>query len=150
MNHNSRYSVRASSLRRSAALALAVGLGMTVAGCGSDDDSASAPADAAAAPKAAALADAAMIRKRIIGNTVTGTMSPDSAYTEFYAPDGSIRGASYQASWSIDADQLCLNFDEAPQHDCYRVKIDGQSLEWHRQNEVQGTGTIVEGNPNNF
>lgn len=150
MNDNSSHFARAHPVRRTAALTMAVVLLLIAAGCGSDDDKAPPAGDTPAAPKASAMASAATIRKRIIGNTVTGIMSPESAYTEFYAPDGSIRGASYEASWSIEADQLCLNYDESLQIDCYGVKIDGQSVEWHRQNEVQGRGTIVEGNPNNF
>ena len=120
-----------------------------LAGCGSDD-APEAQSPPAAGEHSVGMADAGTIRKRIIGNTVTGTMTPESAYTEYYAPNGDIRGASYEARWSIKGDEICLNYDEALQIDCYGVKIDGQSVEWHRQDEVQGTGTIVEGNPNNF
>lgn len=131
--------------RRGAAWGLIIALLVATAGCGSDDDGATA--SAADAPTRA---DAATLRERIIGNTVTGTMSPDSSYTEFYAPDGTIHGASYEARWSIKDDRLCLEYDASPQLDCYAVSIDGKALEWHRQGEVQGTGTLVTGDPNNF
>ncbi|MES1930892.1 hypothetical protein SADO_16653 [Salinisphaera dokdonensis CL-ES53] len=136
---------------RAAALAAGLALLLVLAGCGSDDESPSTNTEKASPDeKKAAMADARTIRERVIGNTVTGTMSPDSAYTEFYAADGSIHGASYEARWTIEDDQLCFDYDESPQIDCYGVKIDGESVEWHRQDEVQGKGTLVEGNPNNF
>lgn len=129
----------------------AVALGLALAGCGSDEpEESSTQPPSASTERAAAQANAATIRERIIGNTVTGTMSPESAYTEYYAPNGDIRGASYVAIWTIEDDSLCLDYDESPQIDCYRVYLDGDAVEWHRQGEIQGRGTIVEGNPNNF
>ena len=143
-----------SGAARYAAFAIATSIALVLAGCGNNDDSQSADEASPNADAATADADgfvnADTIRERVIGNTVTGTMSPDSAYTEFYAPDGTIRGPSYQARWTIKDDQMCFDYDEALQIDCYGVKIDGRSLEWHRQGEVQGKGTLVEGNPNNF
>ena len=141
-----------SGLARYAGFAIVATLALVLVGCSSDDDGQAADDASASADTAAAdgFANADTIRERVIGNTVTGTMSPDSAYTEFYAPDGTIRGPSYEARWTIKDDQMCFDYDEALQIDCYSVKIDGQSLEWHRQDEVQGKGTLVEGNPNNF
>lgn len=140
--------------RRHAGLAAVLIAVIGLAGCGSDDSGETAQqADSSAAADSAQtgeFANAQIIRDRVVGNTVTGTMSPDSAYTEFYAEDGSIHGASYEARWTIQDDQMCFDYDEAPEIDCYRVKIDGDSIEWHRQDEVQGKGTLVEGNPNNF
>ncbi|WP_353176263.1 hypothetical protein [Salinisphaera sp. T5B8] len=134
-----------------AGFAMVAVVALIVSGCGSDDESTSGPDDTTSNAEASSgFVDADTIRERVIGNTVTGTMSPDSAYTEFYAPDGTIHGPSYEARWTIKDDQLCFDYDEALQIDCYRVKIDGRSLEWHRQGEVQGKGTLVEGNPNNF
>ena len=137
---------------RYAAFAIAATVALVLGGCGNNDDGESADSATAKAETATAsgFADADTIRERVIGNTVTGTMSPESAYTEFYAPDGTIRGPGYQARWTIEDDQMCFDYDESPQIDCYRVAIDGRALEWHRQGEVEGKGTLVEGNPNNF
>lgn len=144
----------AGPVSRGTVLGLLIALSAGLAGCDSGDSSDGAtPASetpAAAEPATDTMADAAAIRERIIGNTVTGTMSPDSAYTEFYAPDGTIHGAGYEARWTIESDEMCLDYDESLQSDCYGVRIDGKTVEWHRQGEVQGTGTLVAGNPNNF
>lgn len=140
--------------------AVAAGVGallvlVTLAGCDSDDADGrsaeeSAPQTQAGQPQEARFVDAATIRDRIIGNTVTGTMSPESTYTEYYASDGSIHGAGYEAKWRIEDDRLCFDYDEAPQVDCYRVRIDGDTVAWQRNGEIEGKGTIVAGNPNNF
>jgi len=135
---------------------------LALAGCGNSDDSTENQAendtptmssdgdDNASAEHGSDMADGQQIKDRIIGNTVAGTMSPDSTYTEYYADDGTIKGASYTAKWTIDGDTLCFNYDEAPQADCYAVMIDGNAVEWHLDGETQGKGTIQKGNPNNF
>lgn len=139
-------------------------LALALVGCGNNNDeadetqgsgdSATAMSDSSTSGDNAdantEMATGQQIKDRIIGNTVSGTMDPESTYTEFYADDGTIHGASYQAKWSIDGDQLCFNYDEAPQPDCYAVKIDGNAVEWHLDGEMQGKGTIAQGNPNNF
>jgi len=136
-------------------------IALALTGCGSNDDAAdtqaanespstSDNASTDSAEPGSAMAKGEQIRERISGNTVSGTMDPESTYTEYYAPDGTIHGASYQAKWNIDGDRMCFNYDEAPQADCYAVKIDGNAVEWHLDGETQGKGTIVEGNPNNF
>lgn len=152
MDHDNRLGKTMIRAGRTAALTTGVALLLALAGCGSDDEQSQSADTQKTAPEneTAEMADAQTIRDRVIGNTVTGTMSPDSAYTEFYAADGSIHGSSYEARWTIEDDKLCFDYDEAPQIDCYGVKIDGNSVEWHRQDEVQGKGTLVEGNPNNF
>lgn len=114
------------------------------------DSAATNESSSADTERAGNMADAATIKDRIIGNTVAGTMSPDSAYTEYYAPDGSIHGAGYQARWQLDGDRMCFEYDEAPQADCYQVRIEGDAVEWQRDGETQGQGTIVKGNPNDF
>ena len=134
-----------------AAMLLALSAVALVSGCDSDDETAGADATTEdGASSGAGTASAERIRARIIGNTVGGTMSPDSSYTEYYAEDGTIHGPGYEAEWRIDGDRMCFDYDEAEQADCYDVRIDGDSVSWRRNGETEGRGTIVEGNPNNF
>ncbi|MES1924793.1 hypothetical protein [Salinisphaera sp. T31B1] len=127
-------------------------LALALSGCDSNDNAESPASDAEqpSATTADGMATEATIRARIIGNTVAGTMSPDSRYTEYYAPDGTIHGAGYTADWRIEGDRMCFDYDEAPTADCYSVRIQADAVEWHRGNEIQGKGTIVEGNPHDF
>lgn len=84
----------------------------------------------------------------IAGNTVTGSMSSGQQYAEFYAEDGTIHGDGYTGTWSIDGDAMCFDYGEDPT--CYHVTADGQSVQWLLDGEVDGTGTVREGNPMDF
>ncbi|MGL4235026.1 hypothetical protein [Tabrizicola sp.] len=103
------------------------------------------------APFAAAaeeMATGAEITAAISGNTVQGSMSASGAYTEFYAEDGTIKGADYTGKWAIEGDTMCFTYDAAP--DCWNVRIEGDAVTWVQNGADGGTGTIVPGNPNNF
>lgn len=94
------------------------------------------------------LAKGADITAAIAGNTVQGSMLASGAYTEFYAADGTIKGADYTGTWSVEGDKMCFNYGETP--DCWNVRIDGEAVTWVQDGVDDGTGTIVKGNPNNF
>jgi hypothetical protein len=100
------------------------------------------------AAAAAETATGAAIRAAIAGNTVQGDMASSGAYTEFYAADGTIRGAGYTGTWTIEGDTMCFAYGEAPT--CWAVRIEGDRVTWLSGENVDGTGTILPGNPNNF
>ena len=91
------------------------------------------------------------IRSQIVGNTVSGEMG--TAFTEFYNPDGTIRGSSadgaYQGKWHIDGDTLCLEYDEPL--GCRKIALDGDKVTFVTEDgEVDGSGTLIKGNPNHY
>lgn len=98
---------------------------------------------------AAEPADGARIQAAIAGNTVQGAMQASGAYTEHYAADGTIRGDGYTGAWSIEGDAMCFQYGSDPKS-CWQVAIDGDQVSWIRDGKVDGTGTIVPGNPNGF
>lgn len=100
----------------------------------------------AALAETPATADA--IRATIIGNTVQGGMSDGTAYTEFYAIDGTIKGKDYTGLWTLDGDRMCFAYGEAPT--CFGVVIAGDQVTWVGETGPAGTGTVVAGNPNNY
>jgi hypothetical protein len=88
------------------------------------------------------------IRQEIIGNTVDGQMG--SPFTEFYSPDGAIKGVSgegrYEGSWSIDKDMLCLVYSEP--FGCRRIGLAGDVVSFITEDgEADGSGTLIKGNP---
>jgi hypothetical protein len=104
---------------------------------------------AAASPTLAqTLATGAEITAAISGNTVQGSMTASGAYTEFYAADGTIKGADYAGAWTVEGDTMCFSYGEAP--DCWNVRIEGEMVTWVQDGVDGGTGTIVAGNPNNY
>ncbi|MBZ8119229.1 hypothetical protein KUD11_11300 [Roseovarius sp. LXJ103] len=88
------------------------------------------------------------IMAAISGNTVQGSMVESGAYTEFYDADGTIKGADYTGTWSVENDQMCFAYGEAPA--CWSVHIEGDMVTWINDGNEDGTGTLVPGNPNEF
>ncbi|WP_057792071.1 hypothetical protein [Roseovarius atlanticus] len=103
----------------------------------------------AAGPLAAGeLATDDEITAAISGNTVQGDMSDGTAYTEFYDTDGTIRGADYTGKWNVSDDQMCFDYGEG--ENCWGVALDGENVSWMNGDTADGTGTILEGNPNEY
>ena len=102
---------------------------------------------AAAAGDALATGDA--IKQAIAGNTVQGSMSDASRYTEYYAADGTIKGDGYTGTWRVIKDEMCFKYGDDPEN-CWAVEVTGQEVAWVKDGKVDGTGTIMSGNPNNF
>ncbi len=88
------------------------------------------------------------IRSQIIGNTVDGLMG--TAFTEFYSPDGAIKGLSgegrYEGRWSIEKDMLCFEYNEP--FGCRRIGLSGDTVSYITESgEADGSGTLLKGNP---
>lgn len=94
------------------------------------------------------LATGSAIRSAISGNTVQGSMVQSGVYTEFYAEDGTIKGDGYSGKWKIEQDTMCFTYDA--EQTCLEARVDGDQITWVKNNEDDGTGTIVPGNPNGF
>ncbi len=89
------------------------------------------------------------IKAAISGNTVQGSMADATAYTEFYAADGVIKGKDYTGAWTIEADKMCFDYGTDPAT-CYGVSIVGDQVTWLTDGVSAGTGTLLPGNPNGF
>ncbi len=95
------------------------------------------------------LATGDAITAAISGNSVQGSMMSSGPYAEFYAEDGTIRGAGYVAKWSVEDNKMCFTYEGAAP-DCWGVRITGDAVVWVKDDAEGGSGTIVAGNPNNF
>lgn len=95
------------------------------------------------------LATGATIRAALVGNTVQGAMSASGGFTEYYAPNGAIRGPDYRGEWTIQGNRMCFGYDGNPAS-CWGVRVNGRSIVWVGVAGDEGTGTILPGNPNNF
>jgi hypothetical protein len=95
------------------------------------------------------------IRLAIIGNTVSGT-EDGKPYTEYFLPDGHLRGVDpegpYSGEWRISGRRLCERyFDEGSSSDweCMGVEIVGSRFAWIVDGERYEARRIA-GNPNNL
>lgn len=89
------------------------------------------------------------IRAAISGNSVQGNMLASGGYSEFYAPDGTIKGADYSGNWSVTGNKMCFAYGGDPAQ-CWGVIINGAKLTWMSDGGEEGSGTIKPGNPNGF
>ena len=94
-------------------------------------------------------ASADQIIAAVAGNTVMGSMSASGAYTEFYAPDGTIRAADYAGKWAVQGDAMCFTYGDDPAT-CWAVSLQGDQITWMANGAAEGTGTILPGNPNGW
>lgn len=103
----------------------------------------------ASALAAQTVASGDALRAALAGNTVQGSMAASGGFTEFYAEDGTIRGAGYTGRWSVEGNQMCFAYDGNPPG-CWGAQIDGSQVIWLGGSGEEGTGTILPGNPNGF
>jgi hypothetical protein len=89
------------------------------------------------------------IKAAVSGNTVSGAMTDTGGYTEYYAPDGTIRGKSYAGTWSIETDKMCFQYDK-DNKSCWQALIWQGKISWVRDGAVVGDGAVMPGNPNKF
>jgi hypothetical protein len=82
----------------------------------------------------------------VSGNTVKGPY-----YTEYFDPDGSIRGIEkgkrYEGSWRVDKDRLCVDFPSHQYTDCAWIAPQDGSDYSFMDGQFTFTRTIVAGNP---
>ena len=69
------------------------------------------------------------------------------AYTEFLGADGVIKGKDYSGKLPVQGDSMCFQYGQDPET-CWQVKIDGDQVTWLKIGKVDGTVSIVKGNPN--
>lgn len=96
-------------------------------------------ATADSATSADAIADA------VSDHSYQGSMSEaNSAFNEYYAPDGTIHGKDYQGEWTTKDGEMCFAYGEEPT--CYAVSIDGPSMVLKQDGTIKGNGMLVKGN----
>jgi hypothetical protein len=93
----------------------------------------------------------AEIQGLVAGNTVQGSMQDSGAYSEFYQADGTIKGKDYTGKWTVEGDTMCFVYKPEDPKMCWSVSVTNGEISWvNAGGKVDGTGTLVKGNPNNF
>ena len=102
----------------------------------------------------AAKADEALkasdISAAVSDHSYQGSMSkPGSVFSEYYAPDGSIRAEGYSGQWRAEDGAMCFQYGDGPER-CFGVTIDGPSMVMYKEGEIDGNGMLIPGNPSGF
>jgi hypothetical protein len=73
-------------------------------------------------------------------------MKGSGNYTEYYAPDGTIKGNNYTGKWRInDNDQLCVSYGTDPSESCWHGRVEGSNVTWLRDGNEDGSSTLTDG-----
>lgn len=98
---------------------------------------------------AADLATKEQVHAALSGNTVMGSMNDGSTYAEYYAADGTVHADGYTGYWAVLGDRACFTYDNVAV-ECWHLKLEGNFVSWVQGGRLDGTGSLLRGNPNNF
>lgn len=88
------------------------------------------------------------IARAVSDKTYQGSMT-DSAFAEYYGADGSIRGKDYSGKWRTEDNRMCFQYGDSEEN-CWDVSINGPALTLIKDGKVDGSGMLVNGNPQQF
>lgn len=109
------------------------------------------PAIGRAAPaEPAELLMGSEIQALLAGNTVTGATARRGPFTDFYHPDGTVKGHGYTGSWTVENNALCLKLGGDDAKNCWQLGLKGNEIQWLKGGKVTGTATVKPGNPDNL
>lgn len=94
------------------------------------------------------LAKGDQISDTVSGKTYQGSMLKDS-FVEYYDADGTIRGGDYKGTWRVTENAMCFTYGDNPEK-CWGLEINGPAVTLYKDGKVDGTGILIDGNPNNF
>lgn len=84
----------------------------------------------------------------VSGKTYQGSMLKDS-FVEYYDADGSIKGKGYSGTWRATDQAMCFTYGDNPEV-CWGLEINGPAVTLYKDGKVDGTGILIDGNPNKF
>lgn len=93
---------------------------------------------------------ASEIKNAVSDHTYQGSMSAaDSGFSEYYAPDGSIRANGYSGKWRVEDGTMCFQYGDSAER-CFGVEVTGPSMIMIKGGKIDGNGMLIPGNVNNF
>ena len=97
------------------------------------------------------------ILAQIIGNTAT-SVGEKHGWSEYYQPNGTIRGRSVhadgqehpmQGKWTVSGSEMCFDYVGSGDAGCWTISVEGNEITYHKKGKHSMTGTLVKGNPKN-
>lgn len=145
----------ASSTQSSAASATTNPAGTTTSAPAATTSGAATTTSPAAKPAGDKVASADL--PAIVSDRTFSGDDEGKSYSEYYAPDGTLRGKSgtetYSGSWKVVGEQLCFTYPNKgdktdSETDCYAVFKNGDAISWVDEDGKLVEATFAEGNPN--
>ncbi|MBX2869084.1 MAG: hypothetical protein KTR18_10430 [Acidiferrobacterales bacterium] len=88
------------------------------------------------------------IAKSVSDHTYQGSMT-DSAFAEYYAPDGSIHGKNYSGKWRTEDNKMCFQYGDKAEN-CWDIETRDSSMTMIKDGVVDGNGMLVKGNVHGY
>ena len=99
------------------------------------------------------------ILAQIIGNTAI-SVGEKHGWSEYYQPDGTLRGRSVhadgqehpmQGKWTVSGSEMCFDYVGSGDAGCWTISVEGNEITYYRkENHKHVAATLLEGNPKNF
>ncbi len=99
------------------------------------------------------------ILAQIIGNTAI-SVGEKHGWSEYYQPDGAIRGRSVhadgqehpmQGKWTVSGSKMCFDYVGSGDAGCWTISVEGNEITYYRkENHKHVAATLLKGNPKNF
>jgi hypothetical protein len=112
-------------------------------------------AKALLSPEKAALLTDDEIMTLIVGNTMTG-FTHGGWWSEYYAPDGTIRGkwrsARYLAKWKVNGGRMCFDYPIEGRNFCLMLRLSDDQVFAYQEDGTGGdrASKLLPGNPKNL
>jgi hypothetical protein len=98
------------------------------------------------------------ILAQIIGNTAI-SVGEEHGWSEYYQPDGIIRGRSVhadgqehpmQGKWTVSGSEMCFDYAGSGDAGCWTISVEGNEVTYHKKGKDDVMATLLKGNPENF
>ncbi len=98
------------------------------------------------------------ILAQVIGNTASG-VGEKHAWSEYYQPDGAIRGRSHhgsgevhptQGKWTISGSEMCFDYAGSGDAGCWTISVESNEIAYHKEGKHDVRAMLLKGNPENF
>ena len=100
----------------------------------------------------------AELQATLVDHTISGKSKKGPSYSEYYDPNGQIRGLwggkeRYAGSWRLKGDEFCVDYEGTDSDGCWAMAISGDNVYWLEDGVVTNTGNpaaLAQGNPNRY
>jgi hypothetical protein len=91
------------------------------------------------------------IQRLIVGHTLSGQTAGRGDFIDFYKADGTLEGAGYVGTWTIQNNALCFDITgNNGNKGCWQFGRDGKSFQLITDGKVVGNGSTAKGNPDDL
>jgi hypothetical protein len=98
------------------------------------------------------------ILAQIVGNTAI-SVGEEHGWSEYYQPDGTIRGRSVhadgkehpmQGKWTVSGSEMCFDYVGSGDAGCWTISVEGNEITYHRKGKDDVMAKLLKGNPKDF